>query len=99
MEEWQMKEELQDGSFVILGTTTSYGNGGSDLFLLKINSLGEEIWSRTFGDEGSETAGKVIITTDGGFAIVGTLKFGNNEMMYFLKTNEDGLLLPNTERD
>ncbi|CAN5548824.1 hypothetical protein BH23BAC1_BH23BAC1_11810 [soil metagenome] len=92
-------KELQDGSFIILGTTTSYGNGSSDLFLLKINSFGEEIWSRTFGDEGSEAAGKVINTSDGGFAIVGTLRFGNNEMMYFIKTNEEGLLLPVSTKD
>lgn len=85
-------QQLQDGSFIILGTTNSYGSGGADIYLLKVGANGEEIWSRTFGDEGNESASRVILTPDGGFAIVGTVRFGNNDMMYLVKTNSQGLL-------
>ncbi len=85
-------QQLADGSFIILGTTNSYGNGGADIYLVKVSEAGEELWSKTFGEEGNETASKVILTPDGGFAIIGSLKFGNNEMLYLIKTNAEGQL-------
>lgn len=93
-EKGQSVQQLEDGSFVILGTTSSRGNGGTDIYLLKVSASGEELWSRTFGDEGMDSASKIIITPDGGFAIIGTLKFTNNDMIYLIKTNSEGLLSP-----
>lgn len=84
--------QLQDGSFIIFGTTTNFQGGESDLFLLKLDQKGQYLWSRNFGDEGSEQAGKVISTPDGGLVMIGTLYFGNNEMVYLIKTNAEGLL-------
>jgi len=58
-----------DGGFVILGSTESYGNGDSDIWLIKTDSYGSEEWSRTYGS-GSKDIGQSILTTyDGGHLI------------------------------
>ena len=58
-----------DGGFVILGSTKSYGNGDSDIWLIKTDSFGNEEWSRTYGS-GSKDIGQSILTTyDGGHLI------------------------------
>ncbi|MFW9856190.1 MAG: hypothetical protein ACFFFG_14155 [Candidatus Thorarchaeota archaeon] len=57
-----------DGDFILTGATWSYGTGGQNIWLLKVNSTGQVAWNRTLG------AGRglsVIQTTDGGFALSG----------------------------
>lgn len=44
--------QATDGNYYLVGYTDSFGNGGFDLFLMKINTLGEQLWAKTYG--GSE---------------------------------------------
>ncbi len=60
-----------DGSFVILGETRSFGAGGRDLYLIKVDSEGNETWSRTFGGPETEQAGGLQQTLDGGYVLTG----------------------------
>ena len=41
--------ETRDNGFVITGETYSYGNGQSDVYIIKIDSLGNLLWENTFG--------------------------------------------------
>jgi len=41
--------ELEDGYFV-LGQTGSYGVGNNDIYLTKLDLMGNELWFRTYGD-------------------------------------------------
>jgi hypothetical protein len=66
---------LANGDLVVLGTTSSKGAGGSDLWLMRLNALGTVIWEATFGGTGGEVAGThnaLVATGDGGFVIVGS---------------------------
>jgi len=46
-------EELQDGNYLIAGTTKSFGDPNGDIFLAKISSsTGNVIWSKVFGTNG-----------------------------------------------
>jgi PKD repeat protein len=47
---------LADGDLVIAGSTTSDGNGLFDVFLARITSNGDEVWTEKLGDTGSEIA-------------------------------------------
>jgi hypothetical protein len=64
--------EITGGSFVLAGSTDSYGGGGTDAWVLKIVSTGNEEWANTFGGTGADSAKSAIETTDGGFIMVGT---------------------------
>ncbi|CAD7805297.1 hypothetical protein CHRY9390_01346 [Chryseobacterium aquaeductus] len=75
----------QEGGFLLAGT--SYSNagldkkdnskGGSDIWLIRINEFGDEIWQKTLGSSSDEEAKAVIQTTDFGFFVAGnaTLSF------------------------
>lgn len=62
-----------EGSTYLLGTTKSYAQqGNTDIYLIKIDDLGEEIWSITIGKEYSDYGYDIISTADNGCAIIGT---------------------------
>ncbi len=66
-----------DGGYLFAGRTSSVGgsfenyNGGQDVFVSKLNGSGDVEWSKLYGGTEVET-GKVLLTQDGGFVIVGT---------------------------
>lgn len=63
--------QTKDGDFVLAGSTTSYGSGSSDMWLVKTDSTGLMKWNRTYGTEGKELGYYLEETLDGGFAIMG----------------------------
>ena len=60
-----------DGGYVLVGTTSSFGAGAEDVYLLKTNALGEEEWHKTFGGSGDEEGYCVQRTSDDGYIIAG----------------------------
>ena len=80
-----------DGGFILTGYTFSYGNGKSDIFLVKTDFEGNLQWTSTIGGQGEDIGKSVIQTTDGGFLISGTIEFENNTMICLIKTNNEGL--------
>ena len=62
-----------DGGYVIAGATTSFGDGCACAWLVKVDSLGNKIWDKTFGAGGTydSTALSVLGTSDGGFIFTG----------------------------
>ena len=60
-----------DGGFVVAGETRSYGSGSQDGWLVKLNSSGDEEWSRTFGGTERDIFYSVQPTSDGGFVLAG----------------------------
>lgn len=81
-----------DGGYVVTGHTSSYGVGGMDIWLIKTDSAGEEIWSRAFGGGGNEFATSLQKTDEGGYVITGiTSSFGAGEKdLWLIKTDAQG---------
>src|SRR5665213_4160459 len=48
---------LPDKGFMIAGVTKSYGSGGEDILLIRTDSLGKKIWSKTFGGNADDGVG------------------------------------------
>ena len=63
--------QTQDGGFAIAGFSHSYGRGKSDMWLLRLNAQGEDIWQKTYGQEGGDRAYDILQTPDGGFLLGG----------------------------
>jgi hypothetical protein len=60
-----------DGGFVVTGVTRSFGAGGYDAWLVRTDSNGDTLSTRTFGGDQEERAFSVVATADGGFAVGG----------------------------
>ncbi|UZR94699.1 tetratricopeptide repeat protein [Chondrinema litorale] len=81
-----------DDGYVIVGNTESKGKGKWDIWLLKVDKEGNEVWDTTFGGGDNETANAVIQTKDGGFIIAGsTYSFAfASQDFWVIKTDSEG---------
>ncbi len=85
--------ETNDGGFMIVGTTESYGAGSSDIYVVRTNSSGDSLWTKTFGDTLGESAYGIEKTSDGAFVIVGNSVFPEPQLenrMYLIKIQDNG---------
>ncbi|MBK1897508.1 T9SS type A sorting domain-containing protein [Chryseobacterium paridis] len=72
----------QDGGSLLGGTSYSGkgldkkedSKGGSDIWLIRINEFGDELWQKTLGTNADEEARAVIQTTDLGFFVAGNMQ-------------------------
>jgi hypothetical protein len=62
----------EDEYVAVGGIAASYQRDEADIYLVKIDGAGNELWSRTFGGYGMENAKRVIQSADGGFVITGS---------------------------
>jgi uncharacterized delta-60 repeat protein len=85
-------QQTTDGGFVVAGRTYSFGAWSGDIYLVKADSQGDTLWSRTYGGSSGDWAYSVQETTDGGYIVAGyaTSTGANGEDFYFVKTNNHG---------
>ena len=76
-EGWGITETI-DGGYVIAGTTystngdvTNAPNGEGDFWIIKLNSLGEIQWDKTYGGSKEDNARSITCSQDGGFIVTG----------------------------
>lgn len=85
-------EQTADSGYIILGSTSSFGAGNSDVYLIKTDSLGNLKWSKTYGDLGVDYGKAIKQTTDDGYIIAGfTNSFDSSSYdIYLIKINSLG---------
>jgi hypothetical protein len=83
--------ETIDSSYIITGSSGSWGEN-AQAFLMKIDSIGNYIWSHSYGGDESEEAVAVMERPESGFYIAGmsnSTSQGNFDAM-LIKTDENG---------
>jgi hypothetical protein len=64
-------QQTADGGYIVAGSTSSFGAGLVDIYLVKTDSQGDTLWTRTYGGSESDYARSVQQTFDGGYIITG----------------------------
>ena len=104
-----------DGGFLLAGNSKSGANGDksqqgrgasawashtADFWAIKINSIGTKIWDKRFGGSEADKCTAAIVTSDGGYLLVGDTKSGvsgdksepnrGNQDYWVLKIDDNG---------
>ena len=84
--------ELSDSSYLLTGSSSSYGDSPSQVFLMKLDSLGTFQWSKNFGGSESDWGRRVLNWNDSIFYVAGySNSLGSGSYNYYLvKTDEYG---------
>jgi hypothetical protein len=82
-----------DGTYVMVGSSESFGVNGPNAIITKFNLDGTNEWSKVFGQNGSTSFESVIQTSDGGYAVAGSYTDGDgNTGFYVAKLTSNGAL-------
>jgi hypothetical protein len=87
-----------DGGYAILGSTSSYGKGNYDVYLIKVDSQGKEEWSKTYGGFYNEYGHTISQSSSGNYKLTGTRQscYGDNatpncdDEKWFVSTDNKG---------
>lgn len=85
-------QRTSDGGLVMAGTTGSFP-GWENIYLVKVDSSGNNSWEKTFGRDGDfhDYGVSVRETKDGGFIVLGdTSPFGEGRSVLLIKTDAFG---------
>ena len=86
--------QLQDSSYLVTGSSSSF-TSSSQAFILKVDSLGNRLWSKNFGGAETEKGRRIFHVPNDGVYVVGQTNSYANKFYdaYFFKTDEFGNLL------
>jgi hypothetical protein len=84
--------QTSDGGYAACGVAQSFGSGGDDLYLVRVDADGQPLWEKTFGGPGNESGRYLEQTEDGGFIVAGTAKLTEDSpgQIYIVKTDAAG---------
>ena len=86
-------KQTDDGGYIIAGHTESYGhvNNYNDAWLIRTDSDGDTLWTKTWGSDEHDGAMSVVQTNDGGFVWTGYRKISTFvQDLWVVKTDADG---------
>lgn len=85
-------QPTSDGGYILAGFTTSFGAGMADGWLVKIDELGDTLWTRTYGGPNDDYIYSVRQTSDSGYILAGwseSYHIGGSDV-YIIKTDSLG---------
>lgn len=95
--DWDFAHSIRhsnDGGYLITGKTYSYGNGGTDAFILKCNASGDSLWMQTYGGLSNDEGMDIVQSNSGSIYVTGSTQSppANGTDAWFFKTDANGNL-------
>jgi len=82
-------KQTEDHGFIVVGSTDSFGKGATDIYVIKIDARGNELWTATYGGQYMDLGESVLKTRDHCYVIAGsTTSFSKNSAIYFIKISD-----------
>ena len=88
-------QQTSDHGVILAGTTSSFGEGGSDMWVVRLDSAGEVEWENTYGGPADDEARSIILAPDGGYVVAGSTQSfgaGGDGAVWVLKLDADGAI-------
>jgi len=79
-------QPCSDGGYVLVGSTESIdgditaNHGRADLWVVKLDNVGELQWQKTFGGSGADLASSVQQTNEGGYIVAGSTESNDGDV-------------------
>ncbi|MBL8000754.1 MAG: PQQ-like beta-propeller repeat protein [Flavobacteriales bacterium] len=88
--------QTTDGGFIIAGSTGSFGAGGGDVYLVRVDGNGDPLWSQVYGGNGVEV-GVACRELPDGFIVAATSSSGTSSGydLWMVRTDLQGGMLWN----
>lgn len=88
--------QTDDGGFLLVGLTNSFGLTRDDVLIVKTNKNGKRLWQRSYGGDYADEAYAITKSPDGGFVVVGRTESFNRRNgfdLYLFKIDAQGKLV------
>ncbi|MGY5881434.1 MAG: C-type lectin domain-containing protein, partial [Candidatus Thorarchaeota archaeon] len=87
--------ECADGGFAIVGSTKSFGHSEGDMWLIRLDSIGDVVWEQGYGGTEPDWGRSLVEIPAGGFALIGsTESYGSgNSDVWLVRTDNFGNVL------
>ena len=84
-------KQAQDGGYIMSGVTQSWGQGGSDGYIVRVDKNGDTLWTKYYGGLTWDQFYCGIPTIDQGFAFTGfSSVYLKGDQAYIVKTDQNG---------
>ncbi len=85
-------EKMNDNNYILAGYSPSFHVQNNEIYLIKTDTNGDSIWTKTIGINGDCTASSIKVLNDGNFVMTGGV-YQNEENIwdvFIVKTNANG---------
>ena len=82
--------QTQDKGYIVAGHSYSFCPSECDFYIVRADSAGDTLWTRTYGGDYLDQARSLQPTTDGGFIIAGYAESPGLFNIYMIKINNAG---------
>jgi Secretion system C-terminal sorting domain len=88
-------KQTLDKQYIITGSTSSFGQGNTDVYLIKLDSMGVILWQKTIGGFVNDVGRAIVQLSDSSYVITGfSNSFGNGGYdAYTVRTDKDGVII------
>jgi hypothetical protein len=62
----------KEGNYIVIGSTSSFGKGNYDVFVVKVSSNGDILWQKTYGEFLNDYGLRITAVEDNLYQIEGT---------------------------